>query len=188
MEKCAIMKAEWTELRFWCMPYYRTMACSKQLKNMLEAAQPPAPIVNEFMTFVHKVAAGGQKAAQPENAIFDNILGEAAAAKAAGSARNEVNGAKLAIEYNAMLQRQEAVAALDLDSWFCGLVQFVINVELVSDDKETQQALLQKRKALCGDHSTPRSLSCESLRTYMNATTRAVKEACGPVVVIPSMR
>ena len=94
----------------------------------------------------------------------------------------------MAIEYNAMLERKEAMAGLDLDSWFCGLVQFAINVELVSDDKETQQALLQKRKDLCGDHSTVRALSCGSLRTYMNAVCRAVKEAGGPVMVISSMR
>ena len=164
------------------------MACSKQMKNMLEAAQPPAPMVDEFMRFVEKVAAGTKTSAQPENTIFDNILGEKAVAKAAGSAKNEQNGVKMAIEYHSMLRRNQAGGSLDFDSWFCGMVQFAMNVELVSDDKATQQALLQKRKELCGEEITVRSVSCGTFRTYMNAVTRAVKEAGGPVVVISSMR
>ena len=164
-----------------CMPHYRTMACSKQLKNMLEAAQPPAPAVHEFMKFVHKVAAGNANDVPAENEIFGNIINENAG-KAPGSAKNEVNGCNLCIEYDAMLQRNQVGATLDFDSWMCGLVQFTINVEVVSDQKETQEALLQKRKDLCGNQKTGRSLSCGSFRTYMNALQSTSPSRVPPLI------
>ena len=93
------------------------MSCNKQLKNMAEAAQPVPPHSSVFVSFIRKALNKDGNAAT-EDAIFGDAAPRMQVGKPKGTAKNEINGLRTALQYDAMCRRTQPELDMDLDAWF----------------------------------------------------------------------
>ena len=155
---------------------------SKQLKNMVEAAQPPTPPVSTFIQYVEKLLVGESATVRPENRLFAESFPEEEAKKE--KSKNSHIGARVAIDYEKVQSKAGLEGTItEMDDWLCGLAKFVILPELLLDDPVAQADLRARRQTLCKDVCNPRFLTCSSFRGYVNALFKSIKELKGPAMV-----
>ena len=123
---------------------------SKQLKNLVESAQPPAPNVATFIEFVKKVLVGSTAVECPENRLFGQTFAPTVAQMQPKKHKNMEIAARMAMEYEDVQAKAGLQGTIvDLDDWLCGLAKFVLVPDVLLEDLAGQKQMRMDRITLC---------------------------------------